>query len=251
MKKKNSEITVIIPLNIYNNEVEKYLSRGIETICNRNKVIIIGSDDVISKAKEFIKQNYNEKFDIKYVKNKNTEFANQINKASLECSTKYFVVMEYDDKFTDCFNDVMETEIKTDENSIILPFNEFLSKDDIFLSFANEIAWDAAFIDDQLGYLSIDALKAYKDFNVTGALINTHDYIEIGGLKQDMGIAMWYEFLLRALHFNKKVYVTPRVCYSHTILREGSYFETMKKQLTAEEGTKLIQKALEEYTQKQ
>lgn len=249
MKKNNSNISIIVPLNNYNEEIEKYLKRGFDTIDKNFSVIVIGDSDTVSKAKTFITNNFKE-LKVKYIKNKNTNFAEQINKATLECDTEYFVVLEFDDMFTDIFNDVMQVEIKDDSKSIIIPFNEYVSPDEVFLSFGNEIAWDAAYSDDMLGHLSIEGLKTYKDFNVTGALIKTEDYIEVGGLKENMDIAMWYEFLLRSIHYGKNVYVTPRVCYRHTILRKESFFEQSKKRLTSNDVVKLIDKALEDYTNK-
>ena len=108
------------------------------------------------------------------------------------------------------------------------------------------IAWSASFAN-EIGFIDLDCLDTYMDFNVTGSFIKTEDFISIGGLKPSLKIAAWYEFLLRACHNSLKVFVVPKVGYSHTLSREGSYMNETKKDISPEEGKWLIATAKEEY----
>ena len=85
------------------------------------------------------------------------------------------------------------------------------------------------------------------DFNCTGGLFKTEDFISLGGLKKSLKIAAWYEFLMRVCYKSKKIYVLPKIGYLHTVGREDSYMEQMQKTLTQEEGKFLIDTARQEY----
>ncbi|MBP5723909.1 MAG: hypothetical protein J6X18_10115, partial [Bacteroidales bacterium] len=115
-----------------------------------------------------------------------------------------------------------------------------------FVSFGNEMAWNASFSND-VGFIDIDCLNTYMTFNVTGAFINTEEFIKIGMLKPSLKAAAWYEFLLRACHNGLKVYVAPKLGYSHTVNRSGSYMDTVSSTLSKEEGDWLVNTAKQEY----
>ena len=164
-----------------------------------------------------------------------------------QCKDQYFTILEFDDVFTDIYFKVMQRYVKEHpEYSIILPINEYYNTNGELVSFGNEIALNVSFAD-YIGFIGISELENYMDFNCTGGLIKTEDFISIGGLKKSLKLASWYEFLLRAAYKSKKIYVIPKFGYKHTVGREGSYMVEAQKSITQEEGKFLIQTAKEEY----
>lgn len=229
--------TVIIPIHTIDEEIKKLVDKAVNSIDKkRNEVIFVGPNDVLKQ----LEGKYN---GIDLVFNEDTDLFTQINKAVMQCTTEFFTVLEFDDILLDNWNDIMESEIGN--NSILLPFNEFFDFDkNEFICFGNEIMWDAAFVreDGKLGDITIEELKAFKDFNVTGALIKTESFISIGKLKSEFKLTAWYEFLMRMLKSNKSVYVVPRVCYRHFVGRKGSYGLDIKEKITPEEFKELLDK---------
>jgi hypothetical protein len=114
------------------------------------------------------------------------------------------------------------------------------------VGYINETAWASAF-SEEIGYLDIDALEAYYNFNMTGAIINTETFKTIGGLKPSIKISFWYEFLLRMVYNNHRVYVIPKMCYRHTVNRKDSLTNEYINTISQEEGAWWIELAQQEY----
>ena len=66
-------------------------------------------------------------------------------------------------------------------------------------------------------------------------MLNTRhvDFLSLGGLKASMELVFWYEFLMRALYKEKRVFVIPKIGYFHLVNRPGcmttKYAETMSE----------------------
>jgi hypothetical protein len=243
------KITYIIPIHKFDDEVKPLLSNALKSIKDTKSkdysVILVGPEDVLSKTEEIV-SSLKMKTSVKNVVNEGeTDFYSQVNRAAMFCTTKFFCVVEFDDQIMEYWPDVAERYEKETGASVLLPLVEYV-KDGEWLSFGNELAWDGSFAN-EIGYLDIDCLNTYMDFNVTGAFIKTEDFISIGGLKPSLKIAAWYEFLLRVCHNSLKVYVVPKLGYSHTIGRDGSYMEQANKEIPKEEGSWLIETARQEY----
>ena len=69
------------------------------------------------------------------------------------------------------------------------------------------------------------------NFNASGGVFKTDEFLNIGGLKGSMKLVFWYEFLMRALYKGKKIFVIPKIGYYHLANRPDSltakYIETM------------------------
>lgn len=243
------KVTYIIPIHKYNKDVEKLLKRALESLANLNKsegdkVMFVGPKDVIEKASKL----YTLTNDLVKVENDETEFCKQINKAVFQCVTPYFSILEFDDAYKPYWNEVAQ-KYAGNGASILLPMIEVI-QDGKMQGFGNEIAWSSSFANEQglgLGFVDIDCLNTYMDFNVTGALVKTEDFISIGGLKPSMKIAAWYEFLLRAAYNSKNIFVVPKIGYEHTIEREDSFMANSLNEVSEEEGQWLITTAKQEY----
>ena len=235
----NKQITVIVPVHKFDEEVKTLLERAINSVDTEHcGLLFVGPNDVLISLKELYK-------DATLIKNEDTDVYTQINKAALQCVTPYFTVLEFDDVFLPEWYSILSKEVQS--NTVTLPLNEYVENAE-FRAFGNEIAWDAAFIHEEgeIGYLTEEELKLFNNFNVTGGIIKTEDFISLGYLKPEFKIFAWYEFLMRVAKSGKTIYVVPRVCYSHTVLRKGSYMTEMETVLNKDEISELLKKVLGE-----
>ena len=248
------DLTIIIPLNNYDQIVEEYLEEAIRS-CNETDTdgksvrFFVGPKAVIDELKK------NDLFkEWKYVYNEKTDFSAQINAAVKECTTKYFTILEYDDVYTKkWFTNVEKYMKSTSEEyegiSVYLPLTEIIDyneKERGPIGYINEAVWASSF-SDKIGFLDIECLKTYMNFNTTGAIFNTSDFKAFGGLKESMKLTFWYEFLLRMLYNKKKVFVVPKVGYRHLINRPSSLSTTYNKTMKSEEADWWIDLAQKEY----
>lgn len=245
------KITFIVPLHEYNETVKGYLTNAVNSVKSFKSDSVsysfIGPSAIFDQIKEFVKENGIEDVSNIY-ENENTDVYAQINQAVKFCLTPYFSVLEFDDTFNDYWLSEFEKYSKENNDaSIYMPIVELVNANKKAYSYVNEIAWASSFSADELGYLDLECLKTFMDFNVTGSIINTEDFISVGCLKPSLKIAAWYEFLMRLSNNNKNIYVVPKVGYNHLIGREGSYTETIAADIDADYGQWLIKTAQEEY----
>lgn len=246
-------ITFIIPIHVFNTEVEKYLERAVNSIkenCDskKNTVIIVGPSDVLNKS-DVVYHKTKCKCSLQLLENKDekTDPFTQINMAVYKCLTPYFSVIELDDEYYAYWINEVDKYIGSDMSaSVYIPLTELVNTEDKIVSFANEIALSNSFAN-ELGLIDIESLESYMDFNVTGSVIKTEDFISAGGLKPSLNLAAWYEFLLRMCHNSHTVRVIPKVGYRHTVGRSDSYSELKNKEVTPEYVQWLIKTAQQEY----
>ena len=248
------KVTYIIPIHKYDETVEKYLTRALNSLkylegSETFKTMFVGPKDICEKCGSLYKTIECPQ-QLTLLDTTEEDIYKKINFAVTNCVTPYFSILEFDDEYYSYWNLSAQKILEKERYGILLCINELINEKREGVSLLNEIAWDAAFTD-ELGFINVEELKVFKDFNVTGAYIKTDDFISIGMLKPSMKIATWYEFLLRMCNNEKKVYVLPRVGYIHTILREDSYMIKSSQEITQEEGKWLIDYALEEYTKKE
>lgn len=241
-------LTFIIPVHEY---VKEYIDKAIDSVSifTESRVAIIGPTNVLEELKDKSSDVLTKLTDVDFIVNDTTEtgFCEQVNKAAMSCTTEYFSILEFDDVITPTWvKNVKEyTENKKDV-SVFLPILEIVNSENTdIVSLGNEIAWSTAFVDD-LGYLDMDAINAYYDFQICGGVFKTEDFISIGGLKQSLKIASVFEMLMRYLQNSKKVFVIPKIGCIHTYGRNGSYMVTSKDEITQEEGEWLINTAKQE-----
>lgn len=244
------DISIIIPVHQYNDELKNYFINAINSVPNEDdnlSIIVIGPKDIIAKYKE-IEIDYQGRT-ISFVENEKSDFASQINEGAKVCGTEYFSILEVDDEYTPIwFKNVQEHIAAYPEISIFLPLTEVRdvsAERPIFVGFANEIALSASF-SENIGYIDLDALMTYSDFNVTGAVIKTSDYLEVGGLKPSLKLVFWYEFLLRLTNSSKEIYTIPKAGYCHSLRRNDSYMLECEK-IEQEEAQWWFNTAKQEY----
>jgi len=242
------DLTVIIPLNEYNEEVDKLLKRAVDSFYSTDngdtELLFVSSKNII----EQIKEKYNNN-NVSYLETKKTDFCSQINSAVEKCR-KYFSVLEYDDVYLPSwFKNVEEYMTFDNDISVFLPLTEivlFDKPEDGPVGYVNEAVWATSF-SEETGYLDIDSLLSYMNFNTTGGVFNTEDFIKNGKLKTSIKLTYWYEYLLRSIYNGKKVFVVPKVGYQHTLNRPNSISDVYNRELKPEEADWWIELAQKDY----
>lgn len=174
-------------------------------------------------------------------------YPSQVMLALKSVETPYFTVLEQDDYVNDKWFDYLEEYFKNDNGEIFgyLPLTELLINGEV-VGYANEAFWASSF-SEEIGYLDLPALEDYLNFNVHGGVFKTSEFLSLGGLKTSMKLTFWYEFILRALYKQKRIYVVPRVGYFHRLEVEGSLNETYKNNMSEKEAEWWIELAKKEY----
>lgn len=244
------DLTVIIPVHEFNSEIEVLLKRAIDSFYvtdkdNDSELLFVAPKKVLSSLKD----KYSKLERTKFIESKKSDFCSQINTAVDECK-KYFSILEFDDVYTpNWFKNVKEYSQEDENISVYLPLTEvvlFNKQDEGPIGYINEAALATSF-SEKLGYLDLESLLNYMNFNTTGAVFKTNDFIELGKLKEPIKLSFWYEFLLRAVRNDKKVFVVPKVGYVHTLNREGSLSKIYDKTMKPEEAEFWIELAQKDY----
>lgn len=248
------KVTYIVPVHEINDNVKEYMKKAFTSLVNMKgaenaEIFLTGELDIITQAQNLFNEicGENNQQIITLLPTDEKDLFVKINLAVSKCRTPYFSILEFDDEYYPYWDVVAQR--YTDKNySMIVPISELVTTDGDIAGLANELVWDAAFVDKgTIGFIEHHDLFVFKDFLTSGAYIKTSDFIELGKLKPELKIAAWYEYLLHTASTGKKIFVAPRIGYRHTILRDGAYMTTISKELTKEDGVALIKKAMENY----
>lgn len=228
----NKDITVIIPLHIFNEDVSKLLNEAIESVPKDVKIVISCFKGLKNEIVGSIgKKNKN----IEIQESEKSDFCSIIN--NTEISTEWFSILEYDDIYSDIwFKTVCEYETYYPEYSIMLPLEDLYDfTNGKFVGNGNEAPWASSF-SNSLGEIDNDCLQEFYDFYMTGGMFKTSDFKEVGMLKASMKLTFWQEFMLRATNLGKKIYVIPKVGYVHMLNRKGSLIDEYKNTILEKEA---------------
>lgn len=251
MEKK---VTFIMPIHTFSEDVREYISKAVDSVTAMG----VGTEDIMlsipkdkfGECSKFIEDSkYSDDMHI-VVSDGGSDFFTLVNNAVGKCDTEYFSIIEFDDTYRPHWLRSFLSYSEDNDASMYLPITQLRDVDGKFAGFVNEIVWASSFAN-EYGYIDLECLGYYRDFNVTGAFIRTEDFLDAGGLKPSLGIASWYEFLMRFCHFGKKSYVVPKTGYLHTVGREGSYMQEQAKTMTDGYAAMLIDAASEEYKYKE
>lgn len=245
MKNNMRNLTVIIPIgNLKNDEDFEMLKAAVKSTCG-NKTIVVGPTESIEAAKRHGIDG------ITLLENKSGDFSYQGNLmyAINEVKTEYFSPMEYDDTYTDIWFSNVERYLKYDTSNTFafLPLTELTDyKTGNNAGYANEAVWASSF-SDEMGCYDMQSLMYYTGFNVSGGVFRKDTFVSIGGLKVSMKMTFWYEFLLRALYKEKRIYVIPKIGCLHTVNRPGSLSDSYRQSMSDDEAEWWIELAKQEY----
>lgn len=230
---ESSNITVVLPIHIWDEGVASMTENAIKSIPEGILKMVVCSPFVEKAMKKLYS-------DVEFiVVEDDTCFQNMVNKAVEAVKTEWFSVLEFDDEYApNWFNNFAKYQEYNQQYNIYLPLNDIYNVEggkDEFVGNGNEVAWASAF-SDELGVLDEKAIEDYFDFYLTGGIINTNTFRDLGGLKKSIKLTFWYEFLLRAAHKGEKVYVIPKVGYAHVIGRKDSLMANYRETIDAKES---------------
>jgi hypothetical protein len=217
--------------------------RAVESV-DDSQILVVGSD---SDIKEVEKLELPKMVRV-LVNTSDTSYSNQVNLAVKDVKTQFFSVLEYDDTYTPIwFTNVEEyIEKDTEDTFAFLPLTEVVDVKMGPIGFANEAVWASSF-SEELGCYDLQCLEDYLDFNMSGAIFNTEDFIALGALKSSMKLTFWYEFLMRALYKGKRFFVIPKIGYNHFVGREDALSSIYGNNMSEAEANWWINLAKKEY----
>lgn len=237
-----SNISVIIPLHKFDDEIKKSLIRAINSVPNGYDIIISTTSEcasVLSKDKDIDTKRVVVEWHSDNETNEEvaSDFSTLVNYSVNTITTPYFSILEYDDEYTDIwFKNVEEYMEFNPEVSVFLPLNDLVDfNDNRFFGYGNEAPWASSF-SNEIGFIDNDCLQEFFDFYLTGAIFNREDWINNGGLKPSIKVTFWYEFLLRMTNNGKKVFVIPKVGYKHYVNRKDSLYDTYRQTIDEKES---------------
>lgn len=241
------KLTIIVPVEKYGAAEKTLLKKAISSINVEDidyEVAIVGPKSIMKG----IKKDYP---NARIIENEgSTDVCSQINLA-VDTAGEYFSVLEIDDWYSSTwFKNVMDhINNETESISLYLPLTEivdFNKPDDGSVYYINEAVLASSF-SDRLGFIDLHCIEDYFNFNLTGGVFNTADFIEVGKLKPSIKLTFWYEYLLRATQFAKVTYVIPKVGYFHTIGRADCLMSRYKNEMDQDEADWWVELARKEY----
>jgi hypothetical protein len=233
-------ITTIIPIHEYNEVIETYLHKAIESVITqtdeyKTDIIIVSPIDI----KLLVEPKLNYLNNVSYVINEgNTDYQTQINLAVESVTTDYFMVLELDDEINNTYFKNGEAYIKyMPDVDVFLTMMVEVNEQNQGIKLTNEVIWSQQFVGEngEAGFLNINSLKQYSDFKLSGAIFKKSDFINNGKYKTKIKLTFMYEYLLRLLNNGGKVYCIPKIGYKHLSTRENSMFDVYSKTMPMEE----------------
>lgn len=247
-----SNISVIIPIYRLNELEIGLLKNAVKSINDQillpDSLIFVIPADGEDIAKIISELEINKGIEVKIIRNEGeTDVCSQINLGVENVTTKFFSFLELDDEYSKIWLKNAVEYIKAyPEVSVFLPLIVDVTQSGGFIGFTNEAVWANQF-SDELGFLDLNSLLTYQNFNIDGMVMDTEVYKEHGGLKSKIILTFIYEFLLRLAHFDVKMMTIPRFGYKHVNQREGSLFSEYKKTLSPDETKWWLAQAKKEY----
>ena len=216
--------------------------KAVDSVNGYCDILVVGSEEALGKIPD--SAHYS-----KMVNDGDTCYSAQVNMAVRNIDTEWFTVLEYDDEFSDVWFNNVESYIASDVDDTFeyMPLTEVVDyRNGQTVAYANEAFWASSF-SDEIGCVDIESLNNYLTFNPSGAVIRTDTFQSLGALKPSMKVSFWYEFLLRALYKNKRIYVIPKIGYFHKVNRPWSMTDDIMKNMDEKEVDWWIELAKKEY----
>jgi len=232
---KKSNISAIVPVHEYNDEVKKYLEICLSSI---NEQVEYNFDEIIVvSTKEIYKKVSNDFPNVINLINRteSTSYQSQVMVGVNSVTSKYFTIIEFDDEISSKYlkNMILYSNSMNDVDIFLSTIIE-TNLDNKKVKDTNIQAWSRQLVGDnnEHGFLNVDLLMNYTDFKVSGALIKKDVFNELNGFKNNIIFSFGFEFLLRALKNNIKIFVIPKLLYKHLTDRNGSITEHFLNKFT-------------------
>ena len=250
-----NDITIIIPINNTTGDFPEMFPKALKSVEEQEikpeKIIIVYCQcpGPMDWFKEWKKP---EGVEIELLENPTGEdFCSQINYAVEHTTTTWFSILEFDDEYSKIWLKSAREYIEYYGNvSLFFPIVVDVDSTNNFIGFTNESVWAVSF-SEKLGMLDNSTLLRYQNYQLSGAIIKTEEFLEIGGLKSSMKLTFTYEFLLRATYNDFEIMTIPKIGYRHMNMREWSLFWNYKnhpeQKLAGEEAKFWVDLAKKEY----
>jgi len=243
-----NNITIIIPVHEFNDEISHYLSNAVESVMiqeNINdfpEILIVYKKDIEESIIGFIesqKRKYDDNLKIKLILNEgNTDFQSQINFGVENINTEYFSILELDDEYNRKYFKNINKYIKHyPEIDILLPIIIEVDPKGNAQKFTNELVWSQMVVGEngEIGYFNLDVVKQNSDIKISGGVFKTDSFKNIGKLKKNIKLTFNYEFIIRCINNGLIVYTIPKLGYKHINGRNNSLFDEYLKNMSLPE----------------
>jgi hypothetical protein len=257
-------ISVIIPIHEYSDQISSLLDKAVESIVKQEgtnilpSILIVYPVAIEASIRGFVESQIR-KYQDKGVTSSNfylianhgdkTDYQSQVNLAAESVTTDYFSVLEFDDEYgTTFFRNAIKYIEAYPEIDVFLTMMIEVNEKNEGIKLTNETVWAQQFVGEngEMGYLNANALKQYTDFKLSGAVIKKSEFKNLGGYKSNIKLTFMYEFLLRALNNACKIFTIPKIGYKHLAMREGSLFNTYLKTMPVNERKFWFETAIRE-----
>ena len=245
-------ISVILPIHEYNDELSGLVTKAVESVFKQEGVdelpkILMVYPTELDEAIVGFRDSMIRKHSVTGVTHQNfvlikndgaTDYQSQVNLGVQNVTTDYFSVLEFDDEYAGTyFKRASEYNQAYPEVDIFLTMMIEVNAQNQGIKLTNETVWAQQFVGEngEMGYLNPNALKQYTDFKLSGGVIKTEEFKNLGGYKSNIQLTFMYEFLLRALNNACKIMSISRIGYKHFATREGSLFDGYMKNMPVEE----------------
>lgn len=238
---KEKDITVIVPVHVWDNEIVKPLLGSALKSCQSGvSLIIVKGDKVDADIKDEMSDVLSGFSKVSLVEvTGNTGFQHMVNEGVKAVKTDWFSILEFDDEYSPIwFNNFVKYQKYNQQYNFFLYLNDLYSQEDgkdKFVGNGNEAAWAASFSDKE-GVIDEAAVTDFFDFYLNGGIFNTEAWNKLGGLKENIKLTFWYEWIMRATHSGENLYVVPKVGYAHVIARKGSLMDEYRSTIDAKES---------------
>lgn len=250
--KMENKYTVVIPVHELNEVNHKYLDTSINSVLEQKKIDYTPSIMIVANTKTYseLEKKYKSYDNIEVIKNDgDSSFQGQINFASKYVKSDFFMILEFDDQLNENYLYRFGEYYSELKNvGIILNILIEVDQNDKPQKLSNEYAWSRQFVGDgELGYLTLEKLKEFSDFKISGSFIKTEYFKQIGGLKTKIKLAFNYEFMLRMLNNSHKIFIIPKIGCKHVEGRDGSLFKGYMDTMSIKERGFWFNTAKKEY----
>jgi hypothetical protein len=237
------DLVVIIPMHEFGKDKIELLNKAVDSIPEGIKTILSVKKGVDGRKLKGV----SERLEI-VSESDGDSFAELVNAAVDKIEEKWFSILEFDDTYSPIWLDNAKKYMEFMPETSVFMFLEDITdfNNGKYIGFGNEAPWASSF-SNEIGFIDNDCLQNYFDFYLTGSIFNTADWREVGGLKSQIKLTFWYEWLLRLTNKHKKVFVIPKVGYNHKLGRSGSLVEIYKESIGQDETQFLFDLAKREY----
>ena len=225
------DITVIIPVHVWDDDVKKMFTEARNSVDKGVNVMVVTTKEL---KKEF--QGTKDKV---VASSDGSSFQHLVNLGVDNLKTEWFSILEFDDEYSAIwFDNFIKYQEYNQQYNIFMPLNDLYNVEggkDEFVGNGNEVVMASSF-SEEIGVIDLDSLDNYFSYYVPGSVIRTSTYKELGGLKENIKLTFWYEFMLRAARNGEKMYVVPKVGYAHVLGRKGSLMEEYRNTIDKDES---------------